>query len=182
MKICVSWVCGMLALLLGAVSLNASPSPWRLGAPQTVVASSGVFETLMPGGSYEIGAEIQFAPRRFQFLPGFLPELIPAAGVIAIAEGSFYAYSGFRFEIPLGERWMLNPNWAAGLYHHRQGGFDLGGPLEFRSGIELAYRLPNGSRLGLCLYHLSNAGFFDRNPGSESLVLTYSAGLLRSRR
>ena len=182
MRVCVSWVCGAMALLLGAVSLKAEPSPWVLGAPQRVVASSGVFETLMPGGSYEIGAEIQFAPRRLQFLPGFVPEIIPAAGVIAIAEGSFYAYGGFRFEIPLGERWMLNPNWAAGLYYHRPGGFDLGGPLELRSGVELAYRLPDSSRLGLCIYHLSNAGFFDNNPGSESLVLTYSASLRRPRR
>lgn len=181
MRICVSWLCGMMALLLGAASVEASPSPWRLGAPQTVVASSGVFEPLMPGGSYEIGAEVQYAPRRFRFLPGFLPEIIPAVGVIAIAEGDLYAYGGFRFEIPLGRRWALYPNTAAGLYY-RSDGFDLGGPLEFRSGIELAYRLPDGSRLGLCLYHLSNAGLFDRNPGSESLVLTYSAGLLRPRR
>jgi hypothetical protein len=132
----------------------------------------------MPGGSYEIGAEIQFAPRRFRFLPGFLPEIIPAAGVIAIAEGDLYVYGGVRFEIPLGGPWALYPNTAAGLYH-RSDGFDLGGPLEFRSGVELAYRLPNGARLGLCLYHLSNAGIFHRNPGSESLALTYSAGLLR---
>ena len=68
----------------------------------------------------------------------------------------------------------FSPGWAAGLFH-RSPDFDLGGPLEFRTSLELAYRLHGGSRLGLCLYHLSNAGLFTKNPGSESLVITYTA-------
>ena len=43
--------------------------------------------------------------------------------------------------------------------------------------LELAYRLPGEARLGLCVYHLSNGGIYHLNPGSESLVLTYSARL-----
>jgi len=177
MRISVVWVC-VLALLAAAAPLAAAPSPWHLGPPEAVVASSGVFDPFVDSISYEIGAELQFAPRRFRFLPGFLPEVIPAAGVMSGAQGSLYVYGGFRFELPLDERWTFSPGWAAGLYH-RSPVFDLGGPLEFRTSVELAYRLSGGSRVGLCLYHLSNAGFFTRNPGSESLVLTYSAGLGR---
>lgn len=146
-----------------------------------MVASSGVFDPLVEGGSsYEVGMELQFAPRRFQFLPAFVPELIPKAGVVAGAQGSLYMYGGAQVDFPLGRRWTFTPGWAAGLYH-RSEDFDLGGPLEFRSSLELSYQLVNGARLGVCLYHLSNAGLFTRNPGSESLVVTYSTGVMRGR-
>jgi hypothetical protein len=69
---------------------------------------------------------------------------------------------------------VATPGFAAGLFH-RGGGQNLGGPVEFRSSIELAYRFGDGSRLGLNLSHLSNGGFYDRNPGTESLVLVWSA-------
>ena len=176
MRICVLWVYAM--VLLSAAALEAAPSPWRPGPPETVVASSGVFDPFVDSISYEIGAELQFAPRRFEFLPRLVPELIPTAGVMAGAQGGLYVYGGFRADFPLGRQWVFSPSWAGGLYN-RSDKFDLGGPVEFRSGLELAYRLPGGSRLGLCLYHLSNAGLFTRNPGSESLVVTYSAGLGR---
>jgi hypothetical protein len=145
-----------------------------------VVASSGVFDPFVDGSSYEIGSELRFAPRRFHFLPRFVPELIPMAGLIAGAQGDLYGYAGVQADLAAGERWMLSPGWAVGLYN-RSPDFDLGGPLEFRTSLELSYRLASGSRVGVCLYHLSNGGLFARNPGSESLVLTYAARLRRPR-
>ena len=169
------WLWGIVLGLAGG-ALEAAPPSWHLGRPERVVASSGVFEPIVDGGSYEIGAELQFAPRRFRLFPERLPDLVPTAGVMAGAQGSLYVYGGFRFDFPLGERWTVSPGTAAGLYYQSDK-FDLGGPLEFRTNIELAYQLPRGARLGLCFYHLSNGGLFELNPGSESLVLTYSAGL-----
>ncbi len=170
------WLCGIVALVMQAVPLAALPSPRRLGAPQAVAAASGVFDPFVPGGSYEVGAEFRFAPRRFRFLPERLPPASPTMGIIADAQGSLYVYGGWRLDFPFGARWVVSPGWAVGLYD-RAPEFDLGGLLEFRTNIELAYRLPNGSRVGLCLYHLSNGGLYARNPGSESLVVSYSAGL-----
>jgi hypothetical protein len=46
--------------------------------------------------------------------------------------------------------------------------------IEFRSGIELSRRLGERSRLGVSFFHLSNAALYNFNPGSESLVLTYT--------
>lgn len=179
MRSCAVWLCGIGLWLAGGPPLEAAPSHWHLGRPETVVASSGVFDPFVDGGiSYEIGSELRFAPRRFPFLPRFIPELIPIAGLIAGAQGDLYAYAGVHADLAVGERWMLSPGWATGLYD-RAPDFDLGGPLEFRTSLELSYRLANGSRVGLCLYHLSNGGLFERNPGSESLVVTYSTGLRR---
>lgn len=174
-------VCAAGSFLLAAVSLQAESfdgaSPWRLGPPQAIVASSGMFEPIVgDGSSYEIGAELQFAPRRFRFLPGFVPDLIPTAGIIASAQGALFPYGGLRADLPLGERWVISPGWSMGFYYQSYSK-DLGGPLEFRTQIEVAYRMNGNARVGLCLYHLSNGGLSRPNPGSESLVVTYSAGL-----
>jgi hypothetical protein len=175
----------VMCLLLGAVSLEAQPqtaSPWRLGAPQSVVASAGHFEPIVgDGSSNEIGAELRFAPRRLPVLPRFVPDLMPTLGVTASAQGALYAYGGLSLDVPLGERWTFTPGAGVGLLY-RSYSKDLGGPLEFRSALELSYRLPNDAWIGVCLYHLSNAGFRMPNPGSESLVLTYRSGLARLRR
>ena len=60
-----------------------------------------------------------------------------------------------------------------GLYAHG-GGFDLGYPLVFRSGVELGYRLENGMQLSLSYDHRSNAGLGHNNPGMESVQLRFS--------
>jgi hypothetical protein len=149
-----------------------------LGPPELVSASTGAFEVRKEWDEYEVGWELRFAPRRFRLLPRFVPDAIPVTGAMASSRGILYVYGGLRWDLPLGERWVFSPGSAAGVYY-RGDGKDLGGPLEFRSHLELAFRLPGDARLGLCLYHLSNAGILGFNPGSESLVLTYSAKLRR---
>jgi lipid A 3-O-deacylase len=163
--------------------LMPSPSPaqpWQLGPPESVSASVGKFEFLDDEAveSYEMGWEVRFAPRRFRLLPRAVPDVIPVAGAMASSRGVLYPYGGFRLELPLSERWMLGSGLAAGLYY-RAHGKNLGGALEFRSHIEMAYRLSGDSRVGLCIYHLSNGGVFDFNPGTESLLFTYTASLRR---
>ena len=49
-------------------------------------------------------------------------------------------------------------------------GFDLGGLIEFRSGIELGYENRRGWRFGLSYDHRSNAGIYDDNPGIETVM------------
>ena len=65
----------------------------------------------------------------------------------------------------------MTPQFAVTLYEDGDGK-DLGGPLEFRSGLEVAYDFARGPTVGLLFYHLSNGDFYDFNPGSNSLVLT----------
>jgi len=165
---------------LGAVILAIAA--WLLAAPLAraerpvgIAVSAGQFNTLEKDVSYEAGWEAQFAPRRFRLagLSRFLPAVSPAVGGLATSQGTLYVYGGFRFDLPLGAAWRIGMQEAAGLYYH-DFGRNLGGSLEFRSGIELSRRLGWRSRLGVLLYHLSNAGFYGRNPGTESLVVTFT--------
>jgi hypothetical protein len=145
----------------------------RAAQPTAISASAGHFNVLNRDPLYEIGWEASFAPRRYHWLPRWVPPLSPAVGGMATAKGSLYAYGGFRVDLPVGERWVVSPQWAAGLYY-QDGGRGLGGAVELRSGIGLARRIGHGARVGLLLYHISNGGFYNRNPGSESLLFTYT--------
>ncbi len=163
---------GVVVCFLSLWLLAALPA--RSEQPIAITASAGEFGILRSDVStYEAGWELRFAPRRFRWLPRRVPALSPTAGAMATAQGTLYVYGGFRFDLSLGQRWSLSPQWATGLYY-RDAGRNLGGALEFRSGIELSRRIGERSRLGLTLYHLSNAGFYTLNPGTESLVLTYT--------
>ena len=101
-------------------------------------------------------------------------DLVPILGISANADDAFWGFAGFRWDFRLGEKWIVTPTFATSLYEEGDSK-DLGHTIEFRSGLEIARRLGKG-RLGVCLYHLSNASLSDHNPGSESLILTWSSG------
>jgi hypothetical protein len=158
-------VCALLCVLFS--------SPAWAAEPVAITASAGQFNVRNQDPLCETGWEVRFAPHHFRWLPHWAPDPMPTVGGMATSRGALYVYGGFHFDMPLGEGWRVSPQWASGLYYHGDGR-DLGGILEFRSGIELSRQVGKG-RVGLLLYHLSNAGFYSRNPGTESLVLTYTA-------
>lgn len=99
-------------------------------------------------------------------------EFLPLVGVMANVQGGGYLYGGLNFDFVFGGHLVFAPGFAAG-YYWAGGGKNLGYPLEFRSGIEAGWQFDDFSRLGIHLYHLSNASLGVRNPGEESLVLYY---------
>jgi len=100
----------------------------------------------------------------------------PFAGVMATTDAALYGYGGFMLDIYFGRRIVFTPNVAVGLYSDGDGK-ELGSVLEFRSGVELAYRFDNRARLGLAFHHISNASVANRNPGTEILTLSFSLPL-----
>jgi hypothetical protein len=111
------------------------------------------------------GAEVWHSKKR-----GML--LLPAFGAMTTEEDSFYGWVGGALFLPLGPRWGLVSEFGAGVYEPGRGR-DLGGSLEFRTGIEATYRAKDTLRVGAGLYHLSNARIHKINPGINSLVLTF---------
>jgi len=137
-----------------------------------VAASAGRFRVSDNNHVNEGGLEVRLAPHRFRWLPRRML-FVPAFGAMVNSNSSYYAYGSFRFEVPVGERWQVTPQLGYGLYD-RNGGFNLGGQVEFRSGLEVTRQIGERYRLGLIYYHLSNAGIYRHNPGSESLVLSFA--------
>ena len=100
----------------------------------------------------------------------------PWAGVEGTSDGAIYGLAGVLVDLYFGKRIVVTPSFGAGLYHDGDGK-DLGGLIEFRSQLEVAYRFNDRSRLGVAIGHISNAGLGDDNPGTEIVTVYYSAPL-----
>lgn len=130
--------------------------------------SAGIFNTHGHDTPFEAGVELRLRPRT-------KARLAPAFGLAGTEEGSFWVYGGLRLDWQAAENWFISPQFAVSAYE-KGDGLDLGGVVEFRSGLEIARRLKSGSRLGIMFFHLSNARLYEPNPGSNSLVLTWTFG------
>lgn len=139
---------------------------------------AGVFDVGTGDETGQVEAEARFRKLRLPLGSLELP-LEPAAGAMVTGDGAAYAHLSFRLTLkdlwrtPWPERWRVVPFLGMGLYEEGDGK-DLGGPVEFRSGVEVSYRAGRRWWLGATLYHLSNAVIYDSNPGEESLLLTVS--------
>lgn len=100
--------------------------------------------------------------------------LRPTIGINVTNDASVYAYAGFHWDAPIIDNQLyLIPSFVAGAYKNGDGK-DLGGTIQFRSGIEMAYEFSNAHRLGIAFNHISNASIYRKNPGSETALVTYS--------
>ena len=149
------------ALALFPRAARAGDSELRVGA--------GGFDAIKPHNR-----AIEFG---LQYRAGFWSgPLHPIVGAMATTDGALHFHAGVSLDLALGEHFRVRPSFAPGLYHRGQG-TDLGSAVEFRSGLELGYQIDPSHRLGVELYHLSNAGIGSKNPGEESIQLTLAFGL-----
>lgn len=154
-----------------ALAENGEVSNHRLDDRAHWALSFGVYDTAAEDErATELGIEYRLRPYKIKGVP-----LRPAFGIAGTSEGNAWIYGAIAYEWKLGERWVVIPQTGVSLYEEGDGK-DLGGPIEFRSGLEVNYRFRGGSRVGLLFYHLSNADIYDHNPGSNSLILKWSFG------
>lgn len=157
------------SLIMGASAATAAPSHTQYTTNQPYVTfHAGQFDFLDDThDAFEFGAEFRLKPWEY----GVRPTL----GVTMNTDGGFYAFGGVNWEVPLlPNQLYVIPNFMVGAYGDSNDGKDLGGLIEFRSGIELAYQFENLHRVGVAVNHISNAGIYDRNPGAESILVNYS--------
>ena len=88
-------------------------------------------------------------------------------------EYSLYFSSGVQKIIDLTDGLSLIPSFSAGIYAAVDDGKDMGFPINFKSEIELKYKLFNDSFLGLSMNHISNADIGKTNPGADSILITF---------
>ncbi len=148
----------MLPLLWLAAAASAEES-------HSLALSGGVSNFNKDRNWLEVGVEYR--------VPIDLWKLAVVAGISGNSGPSGWIYGGLRRDFGLRGPWVVTPAFAVSAYA-RGNGKDLGGPLEFRSSLEIGYRWPTERRLALAIHHLSNAGIYFRNPGMNSIVLTYS--------
>lgn len=98
----------------------------------------------------------------------------PFATVAYATNGMSFLGAGVLIDLQLGDNWIIQPSFAPTWWRGKTEDLDLGYALEFRSRLEVAYRFPDKSRLGLAISHSSNASLGDTNPGTESIMLSLS--------
>ncbi|NMM43560.1 acyloxyacyl hydrolase [Rhodospirillaceae bacterium KN72] len=126
------------------------------------------------GGYYDTNDDMGAGEFHMEYISGSKWWVFnPFVGLMTTTDSALYAYAGIRLDLFIGNRLVITPSFAPGLYHDGDGK-DLGYPVEFRSAIEFAYRFDDRSRLGVSYYHLSNASLDENNPGTEVAILHYS--------
>ncbi len=96
----------------------------------------------------------------------------PWAGLEVTTRTSIWGGGGILVEIPIGDHWVLTPNFGAGAYEKGRGK-NLGSVGEFRSTFEGGYVFDNGTRLVASFGHTSNAGLTKHNPGTEQAMISF---------
>ncbi|MGE5539632.1 MAG: acyloxyacyl hydrolase [Gemmatimonas sp.] len=162
------------ALIAAAAALLAAPAraqtATEAGDPDFLSFGAGAFDVFHDETSAAFQLEYASDKRLWVFHP--------IAGVMVNGDMGGDVYAGVGIDLFFGNRWVVTPAFAPSAYW-RGSSKNLGQILEFRSSISAAYRFDDRSRLGLELYHLSNAGMDRHNPGTEVLLLKYSLPFTR---
>lgn len=122
-----------------------------------------------PGSTTRIGAEYRFGE-----LLGY--GLIPTLVGIWSDREAYLVSAELRRNFWLTDHFLITPSFGGG-YLNDDDKLDTGGDLEFRSGLEIAYRMDNDFRFGLAITHVSNGGVSTTNPGSEAVVFSIALPL-----
>ena len=167
----------MILMALAGVVAAGSIRAQDLQRPRAGSINLGVgsFNMGHSKGSAGVGLEYRFDSRAWTPREGGRFSLIPVLGMTASSKNALFGYTGLRSDFNVTQNWRLTPGFAVGIYA-RNGDINLGGPMEFRSSLDISRALGRrGTRAGVTLYHISNARLYDRNPGVNALafVQTY---------
>lgn len=160
-------------MLAAACGLLAAAAP---AAAQDSVLRTDNARLNFAVGYYDVLDDEGAVDLRVDYQSGYeLPlKLQPWVGLEVTTDGSVWGGGGLLADLYITPNIVFTPSAGVGLYS-QGGGVDLGGPIQFRTGVGLAYELnERGDRLGLNFSHLSNAGIYSDNPGTEIVGLTYS--------
>jgi lipid A 3-O-deacylase len=157
---------------LGAAGLLAfAPIAAHAAEPDLLAVGAGAYNVLHQDKEAQMRLEYRFSYR-------FLYIIRPILGGFGTERGTLYGYGGIRLDAEIGRHLVITPEGAVGAWRRGSNKTrELGGPIEFKSGGEIAYRFDNDARLGLLFDHISNAGLYKKNPGVESALLVYSIPL-----
>lgn len=156
---------GVLVLLAGAGPAVAGVYVHE-GGPAYLSVGAGTFNAFDHGRqSPMLNLEYQSAARLFG--------IGAAWGILANTDGAVAGYGGVYSDIGFGRHWVLTPTLGFGGYDPSDSK-DLGSIFVFRLELALAYQFDSGTRLGLKIAHISNAGTHPFNPGEDEIMLVCS--------
>lgn len=112
----------------------------------------------------------------YRFRPRAKWLLAPSVGAARSGNGASFVFADIEKDFYPSKQWVITPSFGLGSFDDGED-VRLGHSLEFRSGIKFAYQFDNDWRFGIALFHLSNGGLGERNPGTEPVFLSLSIPL-----
>ena len=163
--------------LIAALLLCAVPRAVHAQDPALVTFSGGVFD-LVSHRTQEFEGRVEYRhDKGFFETNGTFRGVKPMLGLMGNSAGAVFGYGGFALPFAFDRgRWDVVPSGAIGGYHEGSGIF-LGGTFQFHVGVSASYALTRDSRVGLAIYHISNANIHRKNPGVNSILLQWSVAL-----
>lgn len=151
----------MLATTLATGSVSAEPVSYL----SVAAGRAGIFDE---------GVEDPEAVKlEYRFKSRWRWGLAPGIGIAQSGNGASFVFATVEKDFFLNERWVITPSFGLGSFDNGRD-IRLGNELEFRSGVKTFYQFHNQLRLGIELFHLSNAGIAERNPGTEVAFVSLS--------
>ena len=129
--------------------------------------SGGSDAVAYKNSSLAYNIEIFSSQNMFRYIKPFLGFM----GTLDNASYSYFGLSGDLFFLNC-KCLVVTPSLAAGWYVDGDE-IKLGHHIEFRSGGDITYKFKNNVRVGVGIFHVSNAMLGDRNPGSEQAIFKY---------
>ena len=130
-------------------------------------------------GQFDINDTKDSAEYRIEYLKGSISKLSPGNlslkpfyGAMINGDDGKYFFFFFIKDIVLSDKTYLTPSFAIGYYDQGKSK-DLGYDLEFRSQLEISYKLESMNRIAISINHISNASLGEQNPGVESMVISF---------
>jgi len=158
------WICSLFVLCFVTSSASALIKPAKPG-PDHLMVGPGLFDVDRNHPKAMVQVEYRWDVNYHR--------LRPLASFTISTDRNFFICGGLGYDIFLGKKFVVTPSFAPGLYYHGHGK-NLGFPLNFRSGIEVAIVFGNKGRFGAQFNHISNAHMLYRNPGANSLFIFYA--------
>lgn len=167
-----------MAIIAGGVVFTAYSliaGPPQDEEPDAISVGTGVSDPVdeeHPAGMFQL----EYRPELWGLRTG------PVAGIAATLDNRFIGYAGLRHDVLFADRFLVSFNLSLAAYRIEGDAGDLERLPQFRTGFDLQYKLPGGSKVGVSFQHFSNAEVFEKsNPGTETLTLTYTIPLGPSR-
>ena len=110
----------------------------------------------------------------YYFSNKFFNYIQPSVGFLGTKKNAQYGYFGLSLDLFFGncKCFLLTPGLAVGWYIDGDD-IKMGNRIQFKSGADITYKFRNNVRISLAIFHLSNAGIGDYNPGSETAIIRY---------
>ncbi len=167
-----------LSIIILFFSLNAS-------SKGTSVIGIGIFDILCDDATDNNPIYFNYENRLDKALYDIGPEednffyLKPLAGIQYTTDNASYFYAGIYLDDNLGElfnnkenRLTFTPSFGVG-YFEEGSGKDLGSNIQFKTSLEVNYKLLNDNKIGVSISHMSNANIEELNPGAEIFSISY---------